>query len=58
MSSAKSILAILFFFGSLGGVTPSFGFEDGSSVTTQARTSLRDLRNGRKQPAERKPSCE
>jgi hypothetical protein len=39
MYPARSILAILFFLSSLGGANPAFGFEDGSSMTTQARTS-------------------
>ena len=39
MCSARSILAILFFLSSLGGAIPAFGFEDGSLMTTQARTS-------------------
>ena len=39
MYSARSILVILFFLSSLSEADPGFGFEDGSSITTQARTS-------------------
>jgi hypothetical protein len=39
MCPARSIPAVLFFLSSLGGANPAFGFEDGSSMTTQARTS-------------------
>src|SRR5439155_18466744 len=39
MYSARSILVILFFLSSLSEADPGLGFEDGSSITTQARTS-------------------